>query len=253
MIRFFRFASVMLMLILLAMVSAVTTMHFAIHGAEVTVPNFKGMPLMEAERQSAGLGLNLNVENRYYSSEVPVGSILSQSPTPGTVVRREWNVRVAESLGPQKVSIPDVVGAQDRAAALQLRKVGLELSTTAHMPYVGANPGTVISQDPPAHGRDVERPSVSLLVAAQPEEEENLSGFVMPDFTGQSVTMATAVLNQQGIKVDAPNWIDVGIPEVGKDNAPMQPVQVPGTVLSQTPSAGSFASSTTVVEFSAVR
>jgi eukaryotic-like serine/threonine-protein kinase len=251
MIRFFRFASVMLMLILLAMVSAVTTMHFAIHGAEVTVPNFKGMPLMEAERQSAGLGLNLNVENRYYSSEVPVGSILSQSPTPGTVVRREWNVRVAESLGPQKVSIPDVVGTQDRAAALELRKVGLELSTTAHMPYAGFAPGTVIAQDPPAHGKDVERPSVSLLVVVPPTEE-NTSGFVMPDFTGQSVTMAATALSQQGIKVDSPNWIDVGVSEVGKGDAPIQPIQVPGTVLSQTPAAGSFVSSATVVEFSAV-
>lgn len=252
MIRFFQFASVMLMLVLVAMVSAVTTMHFAIHGAEVTVPNFRGMPLMEAQRQSAGVGLNLNVENRYYSSEVPVGNILSQSPTPGTVVRREWNVRVVESLGPQKVSIPDVVGTQERAAALQLRKAGLELSTTAHIPYSGAILGTVISQDPPARGKDIERPSVSILVATPPTDD-NTIGSVMPNFVGQSVTMATAALNQQGIKVDPPKWVDAGIPEVGQGNAPIQQIQVPGTVLTQTPAAGSFVSSGTTVEFSAVR
>ncbi len=252
MIRFFQFASVMLMLVLVAMVSAVTTMHFAIHGAEVTVPNFKGMPLMEAQRQCAGLGLNLNVENRYYSSEVPVGNILSQSPTPGTVVRREWDVRVAESLGPQKVSIPNVVGTQERAAALQLRKLGLELNTTAHMPFPGAAPGTVISQDPPAKGKDVERPSVSILVAATPAED-NITGFVMPNFVGQSATMAIAALNQQGIKVDPPKWVDVGVSEVGQGNVPMQPIQVPGTVLAQTPAAGSFVSPGTTVELSAVR
>src|SRR6266702_6449318 len=98
-------------------------MHFAIHGAEVSVPNFKGMSLAEAQRQASGLGLNLNVENRYYSSEIPAGNVLSQAPGPGTVVRREWNVRIAESLGPQKVTIPNVVGDQERAAAIQLRKV----------------------------------------------------------------------------------------------------------------------------------
>jgi beta-lactam-binding protein with PASTA domain len=242
----------MLLLVLVAMISAVTTMHFAIHGAEVRVPNFKGMTLSEAERQSAGLGLNLNVENRYYSSEVPAGNILSQSPAPGTVVRREWNVRIAESLGPQKVSIPDVVGMQERAAALQLRKVGLELNMTAHMPYSGATLGAVIAQDPPAKGKDVERPSVSLLVASTPQDEST-SGFVMPDFTGQSFNMAMSALSQQGIKVDLPKWVDVGIPEVGQGNAPIQAIRVPGTILTQIPSPGNLLTPSTVVQFAVVR
>lgn len=252
MIRYFRFASVMLLLIVVAMLSAVTTMHFAIHGAEVTVPNFKGMSLSEAERQSSGLGLNLNVENRYYSSDVPAGNILSQSPTPGTVVRREWNVRIAESLGPQKVSIPNVVGIQERAAALQLRKVGLELNTTAHIPFPGATPGTVIAQDPPANGKDVERPSVSILIAGTQADEAN-TGFVMPDFVGQSASMAMSTLGMQGIKVDQPKWVDVGVSPVGQGNTPIQAIRVSGTILAQTPAAGSFLSPGTLVQFSVVR
>lgn len=252
MIRYFRFASVMLMLLLVAMLSAVTTMHFAIHGKEVTVPNFKGMALGEAERQSSGLGLNLNIENRYYSSDIPAGSILSQSPAPGTVVRREWNVRVAESLGPQRVSIPNVVGVQERAAALQLRKAGLELNTTAHIPFPGVPQGTVIAQDPPANGKDVERPSVSILVAGPMIEITN-SGFVMPDFIGQSATMASSTLMQEGIKVDNPKFVDAGVSPVGQGNAPIQPIKAPGTILTQTPAAGSFVSLSTVVQFSVVR
>src|SRR5258707_5140606 len=65
-------------------------MHFAIHGAEVRIPVLKGMTVVEARSQTAGLGLNLEVDNRYYSADVAAGHILSQSPVPGAVVRREW-------------------------------------------------------------------------------------------------------------------------------------------------------------------
>src|SRR5271165_3047174 len=111
-------------LVLVALVSAVLTMQFAIHGAEVRVPALKEMTVAEARSQTSGLGLNLEVDNRYYSSDVAAGHILSQSPPAGSVVRREWRVRVAESLGPQKVEVPDTVALQERVAALQLRRVG---------------------------------------------------------------------------------------------------------------------------------
>jgi eukaryotic-like serine/threonine-protein kinase len=42
-IRFFRMASVVMLLVTVALLAAITTMHFAIHGAEVQVPSLKGM------------------------------------------------------------------------------------------------------------------------------------------------------------------------------------------------------------------
>ena len=66
------------------MISAITTMHFAIHGAEVKIPALKGMTVAEARSQAAGMGLNLDVDNRYYSSDIAAGHILSQSPPPGS-------------------------------------------------------------------------------------------------------------------------------------------------------------------------
>src|SRR6478609_9468983 len=117
-LRFFRMASVVMLLIAAAMLSAITTMHFAIHGAEVKIPALKGMTVAEARSQAAGMGLNLDVDNRYYSADVAAGHILSQSPPAGTVVRREWHVRVSESLGPQRGDVPDTVGTDVRVAAL---------------------------------------------------------------------------------------------------------------------------------------
>src|SRR5271167_4809807 len=165
-VHFFQIASLVMILIAVALGAAILTMHFAIHGAEVQVPALAGMTVADARSQTAGLGLNLDVDNRYYSAAVAAGHILTQSPVAGTVVRREWRVRVAESLGPQKVDVPDTVGRQARAASLVLRRAGLEVGTIAQVPWGGVSEGTVLAQDPPAHAQGIERPSVNLLVAA---------------------------------------------------------------------------------------
>src|ERR1035441_1019964 len=106
-VNFFQVGSLVMLLVAVALLAAITTMHFAIHGAEVQVPSLKAMTVADARSQTAGLGLNLNVDNRYYSGDVAAGHILTQSPAPGAVVRREWQVRVSESLGPQKGDVPD--------------------------------------------------------------------------------------------------------------------------------------------------
>jgi hypothetical protein len=130
-----------------------------------------------------GLGLNLDVDNRYYSGRrLPRATFSRRSPAPGTVVRREWLVRVSESLGLQKVEVPSVVGQGEREAAFALRRVGLEVGVTARLPYGNAAEGTVIAQDPPAHAQGIARPSVNLLVAAASDDEPD--GFLMPELVG---------------------------------------------------------------------
>jgi hypothetical protein len=154
-VNFFQVGSLLLLLVAAALLAAITTMHFAIHGAEVQVPVLKGMTVLDARSQTSGLGLNLDVDNRYYSADVAAGHILTQSPAPGTVVRREWRVRVSESLGPQMVEVPDTVGEEQRVAALKLRRVGLNVGVTAFLPYGSAAEGTVLAQDPPGHAEGI--------------------------------------------------------------------------------------------------
>ena len=209
-IRFFRMASVVMLLVAVALLSAITTMHFAIHGAEVKIPELKGMTVAEARSQAAGMGLNLDVDNRYYSSDIAAGHILTQSPSPGTVVRREWHVRIAESLGPQKVDVPDTVGTDARVAALRLRRAGLEVGVNAKIPWASAQDGTVLAQDPPAHSQGIAQPSINILVAAP--DNASPDGYVMPDLTGVPVTAAQAMLNKIGLKVDTPTYADVPFP-----------------------------------------
>jgi beta-lactam-binding protein with PASTA domain len=245
-LNFFQVASLLLLLVAVGLLAAITTMHFAIHGAEVQVPALKGMTVAEARSETSGLGLNLNVDNRYYSGDVAAGHILTQLPPSGTVVRRQWLVRVAESLGPQKVDVPDMVGRAERVAALTLRRVGLEVGATARLPYGNASEGTVLAQDPPGHAQGIARPTINLLVAAPGGDEPD--GFVMPDMVGWPVVSAQDALTRVGIKALPPTFADLPIPPVGSGDAPPRLPVRPGTVTAQWPPAGSRVDQSTVVK-----
>ena len=250
-VNFFQIVSLLMLLVAAALLSAITTMHFAIHGAEVQVPALKGMTVADARSETAGLGLNLMVDNRYYSGDVAAGHILTQMPAAGTVVRREWRVRVAESLGPQKVEVPDMVGRDERVAALTLRRAGLELGATARLPYAKAAEGTVLAQDPPGHAQGISRPSINLLVAAPGDDAPD--GFVMPDLVGWPIVTAQAALASVGIKASPPSFMDAPVAPVGSGDAPLRPPVKPGAVLAQVPSAGSRVDRSTLVQLTAAQ
>src|ERR1700690_2287220 len=106
--RFFRIVLLTLVLLTVALVSALTAMRLAIHGREVTIPKVVGMTPLEAERAGSAFGLQLIVEREFYSADVPEGRIITQVPPPGTKVRRGWSVPRARSRGPQRLTNPDV-------------------------------------------------------------------------------------------------------------------------------------------------
>ena len=248
MFRAFQFVLVLLMLAVLALVSAVVTMHFAIHGAEVSVPDFKDLTVGEATSKAASLGLNINVENHFYSVDIPVGRVVSQSPAPGTVVRSAWNVRVTESLGPQRVAIPNLTGSDQRLASIEIRRDGLELGEGAEMPDAYAAPGTVVAQNPAPNAAGVERPSISLLVAAEPLEANTV--FVMPDFTGQPFTAAASAITHAGLTLAPVKEQTVSVPAVQDVNSPTppQPPMPIGSVIGQNVPPGHRVDASTPIE-----
>ena len=134
--RFLRWITRSLILLLIALFSALAAMRFAIHGREVRVPNLKGLSVLQAQEMANQAGLIVAVDDKFYSSYVPDGKIISQAPAANSKVRRGWRVRVAESLGEQRVTIPDLLGQTERAATLNLRRRGLEVATVAGVPYI---------------------------------------------------------------------------------------------------------------------
>ncbi len=193
----FRMLLLALVLMTVALISALTAMQLAIHGREVAIPKLVGMSPLEGERAGGAFGLQVIVERQFYSPDIPEGKIMSQVPPPGTKVRRGWSVRVAQSLGPLKVAIPDVTGSSERVAELNIRRRGLSLGSTARVNLPDAPLDQVISQSPPANASGVSAPKISLLVSDGPEPFV----YVMPNLTGQPLGSAMLALQDAGIKV----------------------------------------------------
>jgi eukaryotic-like serine/threonine-protein kinase len=243
----FRIAMLALTMVVVAMLSALTAMRFAIHGQEVKVPALIGLTPLEAERNAAALGLEIDVERQYYSPQIPEGKIMTQLPLPGSTVRRGWQVRVAQSMGPQRVSIPNVTGESERAAELNIRRRGLELWSTAEMPVAGTAPDQVLAQSPPANASQVAAPKTSLLISTTPQPP----AFLMPSFIGQSLGAASKAVQDAGFKLGnvtvAPPPANVSAPgapappdAASLPPSPPAPVQATpaSIVVTQTPPAG---------------
>jgi beta-lactam-binding protein with PASTA domain len=192
--KFLRLLWMALLLLIVALLSALTAMRLAIHGREVTVPDFQGKTPAEARRIADDNGLATEIEREYYSPTVPSGRVLSQMPAAGTIVRRGWELRLALSLGPQRVAIPQVVGQSARAAAISINQRGLDPGSTAAVQIPGVPAGQVIAQNPLPNATDVAAPKISLLIA----QETIPQAFVMPSFVGQPLGSATITLQNAG-------------------------------------------------------
>jgi len=195
--RFLTLGMRVMILVVVFMVSALVAMRLAIHGRQVIVPKLVGMTPAQALKALQPPGLLLDSTDRFYSADVPEGHIMSQVPAPGEKVRSGWRVRVAESMGPQRVVIPDLVGGSERAAEINVRRRGLEFGTVA-IADVGDVPADAIAaQSPPANATNVSSPKVSILVAA-PEDRKS---FVMPDLRGRNEDEAINAIVGAGLKV----------------------------------------------------
>jgi beta-lactam-binding protein with PASTA domain len=250
-----------LVLVMVALISALTAMRFAIHGTEVTVPKLIGLSPAEAERSAATLGLNVLIERQYFSPQIPEGRILSQLPDAGMKVRRGWQVRVAQSLGPQRVAIPDVLGQSGRAADLNIERRGLDLGSVAYIQIPGTPPDQVLAQSPPANASGIAVPKISLLVSAAAAP----AAYIMPSFAGQPLGSVNQKLLDAGFRlgnvtVIAPPVNDQPLQSQSPGSPPSPPqyaqpsTQAPqpnpaSIIVSQSPAPGQKVSSGATVNF----
>lgn len=249
--KFFRLVTRSLILLLIALFSALTTMRFAIHGREVRVPNLRGMTTLQAQETANENGLIVSVEDKFYSSDVPAGKLISQIPSANSKVRRGWRVRVAESLGPQRVAIPDLIGQTERAATLNLRRRGLDLATVAGVPVTQVPPDQVIAQVPSPSAGEVLSPKMSILLAEAPPAPE----YVMPNFVGHQLSEAREKIARAGLQLASVSVAPDNVSSLATDvaNAVPQvelpkPPPVSGTITDQSPAAGARVTADTPIK-----
>ena len=236
---FFRLVLLVLVMLVVALVSALTAMRLAVHGQELVVPDLVGKVPPEARRVAEQAGFQMEVERRYYSPTVPEDRILSQVPAAGIKVRRGWQIRVAQSLGPQRVEIPNLLGQSERAANINIRRRRLEVGTIARFwtPDVAAD--QVVSQSPGPGASGISAPKISLLISdAAPAQS-----FVMPNFVGMPLASVKNTLLDAGLLLG-------GITVIGQSGNQVATGTSQGSIImSQNPAAGDKVLVGTKVDF----
>lgn len=225
-----RTALILFVLASIVFLSAMIAVRYAIQGREVVLPDVVGKSSKQAQAQLAGIGVGFRVEDRVYNN-LPVDAVVRQSPPPKMRVKAGADEHVVLSLGPQKVTIPAVQGASERAARIELLRNGMQLGeeSTAYLP--GAPQDTVLDQDPAPGTANAISPHENLLVSADPPPV----AYVMPELDGSTLAAAEAKLASAGLKIT----------KIGLETAPGVEH---GIVLDQTPSRGARVDSTVQIE-----
>jgi len=230
--KLFRLFLLFTVLVAIALISAITTIRFTIHGHQENMPSLVGIPLEAAQRSTGNLGLIMKVEDKVYSTLQPANQIVSQEPPAGTRIKAGQHVHVLVSLGPPRVAVPNLVGSSLRAAQITAVQRGLSVASVAALPWPGTEADQVVAQDPPPSATTVHSPAISLLVSLSEESPE----YLCPSLMGQMLATARRQLEEAGMKVGQ-------VTPFPAENAPT------GTILSQTPAAGSKIGPDTVFSF----
>lgn len=249
----FRILFRVLILATVFLASALLAMRLAIHGREVAVPQVTGLSATDAERLAISNGLLMESESRFYSADVPENHILSQLPPVGEKVRRGTHLRVAISLGPQKIVIPNVVGQSQRAAEINIGRRGLEIGSIAVASLPGLPPEQVVAQSPPPNAEGAASPKVNLLVSASQEDSATL--FLVPDFVGHTLDEASQAIAVSPMRFGKVTTVKDGkTPATPKANgAQTRTGKTSPVVVRQTPAAGQKIAAGTMINFEVTR
>ena len=184
--------------------------------AMVDVPGVEGRPQAEAEAALTEAGLQFEVTTAS-STDVPVGTVISQDPGPGDEAEEGSTVNLSVSAGPEAVPVPNVVGQPQDEAQRILQEAGF-LVQQEPIEVNDAEEGTVAEQDPGANEQVAAGSTVTIRVVSGPNT------VAIPDVAGQDPATATNTL------------VDAGFQPTRSDEANND---VPaGTVIGTNPSAG---------------
>jgi eukaryotic-like serine/threonine-protein kinase len=213
-----------------AFLSAVMAMRFAIQGREVTLPNLVGKNASDVQTLVQGRGLQLKIADRVYS-DLPANVVVRQSPPSGEHMKVSQDVHVVLSLGPQKVTVPALVGENVRIARIQLLQSGLQLGEVTAIPVADLSADTIVQQSP-APGSRAASLRVNLLITAP-----NVApSYVMPWLVGMQLPDAERLASSGELKftkityAEAPQWpkgtITAQIPDAGSKISAELPLEI---------------------------
>ncbi|MFI2295003.1 Stk1 family PASTA domain-containing Ser/Thr kinase [Isoptericola sp. NPDC019571] len=184
--------------------------------AKTTVPELQSnVTPAEAERAITAAGLEYEQATDTESTE-PENTFLDQNPTGGTEVDRGTTVTVTFSAGPDTVAVPDLSGMTEDEASDELEKAKLTLGDVSQENSKGVEKDHVIKSDP-AEGQAVSEGSAVDIVVSTGQVD-------LPNLLGMTEDKAKETITNLGLN---------------SETSTEESDKKPGTVIRQSPQAGS--------------
>ncbi len=213
--------------IVLAIVGAVLIGRFVLGSSNlsrVAVPNLDGLTIEQAASTLADAHLQLGAQTPELSDR-PDGTVIAQQPAAGEQLEQNQSVNVTVSSGKEQATVPQLVAlTSPEAARIALSDAGLKLGIVSQK--ASDQPSGYVLEQSPAEGTQVDAGTMINITVS--------SGLVqVPSVTGLSEAQARSDLAQAGFEAQVVEQNDSSVPE--------------GTVLAQSPKAGSELSRGTTV------
>jgi eukaryotic-like serine/threonine-protein kinase len=156
--------------------------------AQVRVPNVSGDSLSGAEAALTAVGLAVGTVTQQVSAGQAPGTVLSQSPSPGSSVRTGTKVNLTAAKASDEVAVPKVAGQPETQAAAALGAAGFVPSVVPVPTSEEGKVGLVLKQSPAAGRMARKGSTVTLTVGTKGTETTPTTPTTPPTTTATTPT-----------------------------------------------------------------
>ncbi len=196
-IRKFKLWRIIVLFVIIAFLAAsvvtVLTVIQNTNAQTISMPDFSGQAVSDASKTLTSLQMGIQLEFEQ-SETISVGTVISQTPAPGSAVLKGSVVTLTIANGPAGLSMPDVTGLTLDEAKDLIASMGLSIESITYEYSNNLPADTVISQAPEV---DSEVNADNPIVLVVSTDEQQLDVPMLP-VNGSMVDTAAAQLNGAG-------------------------------------------------------
>jgi len=194
--RFLKGLGIFIALVGVGVISAFAVVALLLRQEEVRVPDLTGQDLVTAVEKLTQQGLQPKIDRREPHPSIPRDSVVSQTPPPGSGIKKGRQVRVVVSQGPTDMQTPKLTGEHFRKADMMVRQAGFTPGMVSRVSSEKVDRDMVIAQAPEA-GSLLERGGkINLLVSSG----RKMQPFVMPKLMGKRAEEAVRIIDRMGLQ-----------------------------------------------------
>ena len=188
---------VLLLVVAISVVLSIGTKH----NEEIPVPDFKELTFAEATKVAQANDVRLEIADSVFGKTLAPGAVYLQNPVAGTHVKKGRRIFLTlNTIIPQTIEMPDLVGFSLRQAKSVLTAKGLKVGKLVYMPDMATN--NVLGQK--YRGKDI-RPGKSVETEAAIDLilglNESDSTTIVPHLIGYTTDVAVSTIIDNSLNV----------------------------------------------------